>query len=392
MAFSRTKTMKPRLPAKLAAGALYGLMAMLVLLFLAQAAIASGFEFVQTTGRAVIMHKDAEQEARLVALEDALYTAALHGGAEIDGFSLITTDTAIDDHFVVRPASRILDYRIVNEVVEDEHYAVTIEAAVGDLPESKCQARGHSNVTIYAPVVKMAATAPAWSRQFADVMLRDVVLLLDRSPSLNVRNATRTRLDPAALARSNDNFDYAALTTGRVRVKQGDFAIIPEIHLDGQRQGNLVLSSRTMNVKVKLRLLSGTEYEPLLEHEMNDVIKIEQSSLIRSMDVLTNPTRPAVLAAMRAGLGDFINDFTLRLQCRPLRAEVEFAQNKLTVPLGIHHGVGVNSLAIASGTDTPWQILRVSAADQMTATLTPLNNQRDQSSLAGATIEFMELR
>jgi len=60
MAFSRTKTMKTRLPAKLAAGALYGLIAMLVLLFLAQAAIASGFEFVQTTGRAVIMHKDAE--------------------------------------------------------------------------------------------------------------------------------------------------------------------------------------------------------------------------------------------------------------------------------------------------------------------------------------------
>ena len=31
---------------------------------------ASGFEFVQTTGRAVIMHQDAEQEARMMALED----------------------------------------------------------------------------------------------------------------------------------------------------------------------------------------------------------------------------------------------------------------------------------------------------------------------------------
>ena len=117
-------------------------------------AMASGFEFVQTTGRAVIMHQDAEQEARMMALEDALYTAALQGGAEINGFSIITTDTAIDDHFVVRPASRILDYRIVNEVVEEEHYAVTIEAAVGDLPEGDARAhaaRGRSQTPAASP-------------------------------------------------------------------------------------------------------------------------------------------------------------------------------------------------------------------------------------------------
>ena len=58
---------------------------------------------------------------------------------------------------------------------------------------------------------------------------------------------------------------------------------------------------------------------------------------------------------------------------------------------GTHHGVGVNSLAVASGTDTPWQILRVSAASPMTATLTPLNSQRGAAGLAGQAIEFMEL-
>ena len=120
---------------------MYAIFIMLLALFNSLQVSASGFEFVQATGRAVIVHQEAEQEARLMALEDALYTAALQGGAEINGFSIITTDTAIDDHFVVRPASRILDYRIVNEVVEEEHYAVTIEAAVGDLPDSRCKAR-----------------------------------------------------------------------------------------------------------------------------------------------------------------------------------------------------------------------------------------------------------
>ena len=49
------------------------------------------------------------------------------------------------------------------------------------------------------------------------------------------------------------------------------------------------------------------------------------------------------------------------------------------------------SLAVANGTDTPWQILRVSSASAMTATLAPLNKQRKPASLAGQAIEFMEL-
>ncbi len=366
-------------------------LAMMFVLLGGLQAIASGFEFVQTTGRAVIMHQDAEQEARMMALEDALYTAALQGGAEINGFSIITTDTAIDDHFVVRPASRILDYRIVNEVVEEEHYAVTIEAAVGDLPDAQCQARGHSNVTVYAPTIRVAATAPAWTRQFADMAIRDVVIMLDDQPSLNVQVATGTKLDPASLARSNDEFDYTALTSGRVRVSRGDYAIIPQINLFGEVTRGFGVSNQRMTMQLNLRLLSGEGYETLLEHQLTKVIEIEQSSLIRSIDVASRPKRHAILAEMRAPIAGYISEFATKLLCRPVRSTLNYADGILTIPLGTHHGVGVNSLAVASGIDTPWQILRVSAASPMTATLTPLNNQRQTAGLAGQAIEFMEL-
>ena len=63
-----------------------------------------------------------------MALEDALYLAA-QGGARIDGFSAVMTDSSLEDHFVIRPASRILDYTITNEVIDDLHYQVSIRAA-----------------------------------------------------------------------------------------------------------------------------------------------------------------------------------------------------------------------------------------------------------------------
>ena len=87
--------------------------------------------FTEATGRAVIVHEDAKLEARMLALEDELYLAALQGGARIDGFSAVSADTSLSDHFVIRPASMIMDYAIINEFEDDTHYSVTIRAVIG---------------------------------------------------------------------------------------------------------------------------------------------------------------------------------------------------------------------------------------------------------------------
>ena len=74
---------------------------------------ATGFpsiEMVTVTGRAVIQHEEAVDEARNLALEDALYYAALEGGAQVNGYSAVDETTSLREMFIVRPASRILDY------------------------------------------------------------------------------------------------------------------------------------------------------------------------------------------------------------------------------------------------------------------------------------------
>ena len=81
--------------------------------------------FVEVTGRAVI-----EEEAPLLsknsALEDALYLAALQGGAKIAGYSIVDNFTNLKEQIVVRPTSGILDYNIIDEIISDQHYEVTI--------------------------------------------------------------------------------------------------------------------------------------------------------------------------------------------------------------------------------------------------------------------------
>ena len=112
-----------------------------------------GLRMVSATGRAVINDQAALHEAKNTALEDALYLAALKGGAKIDGFSSVQADTSLDDHFVVRPSSEILDYRIVNEIKDDLHYEVTVEAAVGKIAEPACHDRAVGHLTMFAPTM-----------------------------------------------------------------------------------------------------------------------------------------------------------------------------------------------------------------------------------------------
>ena len=106
-----------------------------------------------STGRAACISHDQFQETRSCALEDAFYSAALLGGAEIDGFSSIQAGTQLDDHFVVRPSSKIVDYDIISEHSDDLHYAITIEAAVGEVRKTECQNRPVNNVTMFAPSI-----------------------------------------------------------------------------------------------------------------------------------------------------------------------------------------------------------------------------------------------
>jgi hypothetical protein len=74
-------------------------------------------KFIETTGRAVIDEENQIDISRRRALEDALYLAALHGGAKINGFSSVKTDTSIEENLVVQPSSRILDYTILAEQI-----------------------------------------------------------------------------------------------------------------------------------------------------------------------------------------------------------------------------------------------------------------------------------
>ena len=108
--------------------------------------------FIETTGRAVLENEKGFDTPRRRALEDALYLAALHGGAKINGFSSVDTDTSIQENLVVKPDSHILDFDIISEE-QTKHFIIKLRSAVGQLKRSNCENKGLKSISLYKPTV-----------------------------------------------------------------------------------------------------------------------------------------------------------------------------------------------------------------------------------------------
>ena len=101
----------------------------------------ASFKQVEATGRSILLPKNIET-SRKRALEDALYVAALKGGANVDGFSAINSNTIINDQSIIKATNRVIDFKILSENQDKEFLRIKISAVVGDeLSNINCKQR-----------------------------------------------------------------------------------------------------------------------------------------------------------------------------------------------------------------------------------------------------------
>jgi hypothetical protein len=204
----------------------------LIFLFMSTSVTAEEkIQFVETTGRAVITDDESLDKARRNSLADAIFLAAIHGGAKINGFSSIDKETTLTDHFTLTPAGKLLDYDILEESIVGEHYTTKIRAAVGELNATECSTRSKAKIVKYGADFNFSTKVPAWLRQIAQEIETNIGNLLNDHPNAILTEVSPTKLQRLKLASIDDSFDYTALTRGQIRVKTGDFALVPSISM-----------------------------------------------------------------------------------------------------------------------------------------------------------------
>ena len=371
----------------------------LMTIFLPQLAVskvmqATGFpsvNMVTVTGRAVIQHEDTVDEARDLALEDALYYAALEGGAKIDGYSAVDETTSLQEMFIVRPASRILDYAITNELRDETHYEVTIQAVIGDVSSNGCQNRPISHVTLFKPHHKLAHDLPHWMSQIPASLSHEIANALSEQPTLRVNDA-RTTERPAATTPSNNfnRFDYRHLTTGRVEMRQGDVGI--ETHVNITYESTAELLSKTHFAILNIDSFLSAPGSRAEAQKVSNVFKIKlgKKNLLYSLTTLNRESRESIQKLIGNAASVHAKKLAETVICAPMKAQLELVGDSLQVRLGTRQGLGPNHLAFTDDKTTKFKILRVSQAGDTNVVLEPLDRRQDLAELAGAEVTFLE--
>ncbi|MCH1465911.1 MAG: flagellar assembly protein T N-terminal domain-containing protein [Alphaproteobacteria bacterium] len=371
----------------------------LMTIFLPQLAVskvmqATGFpsvNMVTVTGRAVIQHEDTVDEARDLALEDALYYAALEGGAKIDGYSAVDETTSLQEMFIVRPASRILDYTITNELRDETHYEVTIQAVIGDVSANGCQNRPISHVTLFKPHHKLAYDLPHWMSQIPASLSHEIANALSEQPTLRVNDA-RTTERPAATTPSNNfnRFDYRHLTTGRVEMRQGDVGI--ETHVNITYESTAELLSKTHFAILNIDSFLSAPGSRAEAQKVSNVFKIKlgKKNLLYSLTTLNRESRESIQKLIGNAASVHAKKLAETVICAPMKAQLELVGDSLQVRLGTRQGLGPNHLAFTDDKTTKFKILRVSQAGDTNVVLEPLDRRQDLAELAGAEVTFLE--
>ncbi len=345
--------------------------------------------FIETTGRAIIEDDDTISSSRRRALEDALYLAALHGGAKINGFSAVNTDTSIQENLVIQPASQILDYTIISEDRSETHFVIKIRSAVGQLKEKGCESKALKSLSVYKPTIEIDPSAPYWVHSLADELTNGVIASMKSASDINLTDHSNIQLDQNKLIATNDDYDYISLTSGRERTQYGDYAAVSSISITEREKLVGFTAYNSLIITFNTEVYEGSSYSFSFAKNKSMEALFSSSGPWRTINLLLKSDRNNIVEPLLVAAKEHAADITDNLVCKKINSVIAVKNGKIEVPLGKRHGIKLSALAVTKGEQTPFNILRVEKVLESKSILIPLNNTLEFSKLNGKSIQFL---
>ena len=345
--------------------------------------------FIETTGRAVIETNETIDTSRRRALEDALYLAALHGGANINGLSAVNTDTSIQENLVVQPASQILDYTIISEQKTETHFTIKIRSAVGQLREKGCKSKGLKSLSVYKPNITIDPAAPFWVGSLAEQLSSSFIAALKSAPNINLTDNSYTELDQDQLIKTNDEYDYVSLTSGRERTLYGDYAAVLSLTIAEREKLVGFTTYNSLVITFSTEIFDGSTYSLSSSESKSIEALFSSSGPWRTINLLLKVNKDNIVEPITIAAKEHAEEVIDSLVCKKMNSVITVNNGKIEVPLGKRHGIKVSALAVTKGEQTPFNVFRVDQVSDSKSVLIPLNDALELSKLNGKSIQFL---
>ena len=345
-------------------------------------------------GRAVIVDGN-EEVAKKRALDDALYLASLQGGAKIDGYSTVDTNTSLNENLLIRPSSSIKDFVILEESKDETHYSVKIKAILVSLNSLlDCSARSNINLSYFKPNFVVSSKLPAQLQNLPLLISQKIFENLARIDQISLKDSTSFDFNPKKFSALPVSLDYEAIVEGRSgSLKSGEFGIHTLIELK-RSKGTMTRFLNKADVALTINLFEGTNFNIVdtLNYNFSVLLGIETG--YQHMDGFYKIPYDKIAEVVQDSISKMQFRVKDRLKCYPLEARAELVKDVLTIPLGVNQGVQIGKVGFASNSNPnhsmrDWIVVTVKDSSGDFSVLEILNPSNKKEDINGKLIRFM---
>ena len=345
-------------------------------------------------GRAVIVDGN-EVVAKKRALDDALYLASLQGGAKIDGYSTVDTNTSLNENLLIRPSSSIKDFVILEESKDETHYSVKIKAILVSLNSLlDCSARSNINLSYFKPNFVVSSKLPAQLQNLPLLISQKIFENLRRFDQISLKDSTNFDFNPKKFSALPVSLDYEAIVEGKSgSLKSGEFGIHTLIEVK-RSKGTMTRFLNKADIALTINLFEGTNFNVIdtLYYNFSVLLGIETG--YQHMDGFYKIPYDKIAEVVQDSISKMQFRVKDRLKCYPLEARAELVKDVLTIPLGINQGVQIGKVGFASNSNPnhsmrDWIVVTVKDSSGDFSVLEILNPSNKKEDINGKLIRFM---
>ena len=345
-------------------------------------------------GRAVIVDGN-EEVAKKRALDDALYLASLQGGAKIDGYSTVDTNTSLNENLLIRPSSSIKDFVILEESKDETHYSVKIKAILVSLNSLlDCSARSNINLSYFKPNFVVSSKLPAQLQNLPLLISQKIFENLTRFDQISLKDSTSFDFNPKKFSALPVSLDYQAIVEGKSgSLKSGEFGIHTLIEVK-RSKGTMTRFLNKADIALTINLFEGTNFNVIdtLYYNFSVLLGIETG--YQHMDGFYKIPYDKIAEVVQDSISKMQFRVKDRLKCYPLEARAELVKDVLTIPLGINQGVQIGKVGFASNSNPnhsmrDWIVVTVKDSSGDFSVLEILNPSNKKEDINGKLIRFM---
>ncbi len=352
----------------------------------------SNFKQVEATGRSILIPENIET-SRKRALEDAIYIAALKGGANVNGFSAINSNTIINDQSVIKPTNRVLDFKILSETQNKEYLTLKISAIIGsELSKINCKIRP-ININLFKGSISVDTNVPSELARYTSLWYKKIYKFISKLPNVDTNNFQNRQLDQIVKSSQNPSFDYNAITKGIPTIHPGNYSLVPKIVLTKTNRNNFANYLLTISFDLykgqKNRLETSKSYNLLINYQLESKFQFLKNISILDIDKIDQNVNNHLLKAINS----FFND----IKCIPLEGKLTLNKGELHVDLGSKQGLKQKQIGLVNGIKIQNSMLNDSILIVHTedvfdnhSTLLPLNDNIKLTNLNNKIVKFVE--